>query len=263
MIVTTKLSMDMTNGALPQVVDVMQDDTYSRDIQITLHAGGKPLALEEVTGLLIRYQKADGTYGFYDTMPDGSCAWEIEANVVTVRLAPQTCTCPGRVKLSVSLMQEQIQLSCFEILLQVKPLPNGKLISETYVSAAAFVPLPENAQVGQFLAVRQVDDSGRVTGLQAVTQLPSGATFTPRVDEAGNLTWTNDKGLENPAAVSIMGAAGEKGEKGEKGDRGEQGAAGADGYTPVKGADYFTAADKTEMVNAVLAALPTYHGEVI
>lgn len=36
---------------------------------------------------------------------------------------------------------------------------------------------------------------------------------------------------------------------------------GADGYTPVKGTDYFTEADKVEMVNAVIAALPTAESE--
>lgn len=41
---------------------------------------------------------------------------------------------------------------------------------------------------------------------------------------------------------------------------GKTGATGAPGYTPVKGTDYYTAADKTEMVNAVLAALPTWTG---
>ena len=35
---------------------------------------------------------------------------------------------------------------------------------------------------------------------------------------------------------------------------------GEDGRTPVKGTDYFTADDKTEMVNLVLAALPTWNG---
>lgn len=37
---------------------------------------------------------------------------------------------------------------------------------------------------------------------------------------------------------------------------------GKDGYTPVKHVDYYTAADKAEMVSAVLAALPVYTGEV-
>ncbi len=50
------------------------------------------------------------------------------------------------------------------------------------------------------------------------------------------------------------------GEKGDKGDKGDTGATGAAGYTPVKGTDYFTAADKAEMVNLVLSALPTWNG---
>jgi hypothetical protein len=44
---------------------------------------------------------------------------------------------------------------------------------------------------------------------------------------------------------------------------GGKGEPGKDGYTPVKGKDYFTDADKAEMINAVKAALPIYAGEVI
>lgn len=43
---------------------------------------------------------------------------------------------------------------------------------------------------------------------------------------------------------------------------GDDGQPGADGYTPQKGVDYYTETDKTEMVNAVIAALPVYNGEV-
>ena len=35
---------------------------------------------------------------------------------------------------------------------------------------------------------------------------------------------------------------------------------GQDGYTPVKGTDYFTTADKTELVNQVISTLPTWTG---
>lgn len=61
----------------------------------------------------------------------------------------------------------------------------------------------------------------------------------------------------------IQGVQGEKGDKGDKGDQGatgEKGDAGAAGHTPVKGTDYWTAADKTEIVNSVLAALPVWEG---
>ena len=42
--------------------------------------------------------------------------------------------------------------------------------------------------------------------------------------------------------------------------KGEKGKDGADGYTPVRGTDYWTESDKTEIVNDVLAALPTWTG---
>lgn len=42
--------------------------------------------------------------------------------------------------------------------------------------------------------------------------------------------------------------------------KGDTGAAGNDGHTPVKGTDYWTAADKAEIVNDVLSALPDGDG---
>lgn len=103
-----------------------------------------------------------------------------------------------------------------------------------------------------------------------------------------------DKGERGSQGVQgERGADGAKGDKGEKGDRGEQGIQGvqgikgdkgdpgtngkdgingkdgvdgkngADGRTPIKGTDYFTEADKAEMVSAVISALPKYNGEVV
>ena len=44
---------------------------------------------------------------------------------------------------------------------------------------------------------------------------------------------------------------------------GKDGKNGVNGYTPVKGTDYFTDADKAEMVSAVIDSLPIYNGEVM
>ena len=115
----------------------------------------------------------------------------------------------------------------------------------------------------------------------------TGTTFTPSVSADGTLSWTNDGGKENPASVNIKGPQGEQGPQGDPGEKGETGAAGAigpegpqgpkgeqgpqgepgatgpqgpAGHTPVKGTDYWTAADQTSMVNDVLAALPTWSG---
>lgn len=58
---------------------------------------------------------------------------------------------------------------------------------------------------------------------------------------------------KNPPAP---GPEGPQGPKGETGPQGPQGDKGADGKTPVKGTDYFTPDDKTDMVNQTKAALP-------
>lgn len=66
----------------------------------------------------------------------------------------------------------------------------------------------------------------------------NGATFTPAVSTAGVLSWTNDKGLPNPASANIMGpqgpagatgATGAAGPQGPQGERGETGATGPQG----------------------------------
>ena len=41
---------------------------------------------------------------------------------------------------------------------------------------------------------------------------------------------------------------------------GQDGKTGADGHTPVRGTDYWTNDDKTEIINAVLEALPAAEG---
>lgn len=51
-----------------------------------------------------------------------------------------------------------------------------------------------------------------------------GATFTPSVDSAGNLSWTNNGGLANPPTVNIKGPKGDKGDAGSGGSGGGSGA---------------------------------------
>ncbi len=66
--------------------------------------------------------------------------------------------------------------------------------------------------------------------LQSVAQGPAGVTFVPSVDEAGNLSWTNDGELENPAARNIMGRTGAEGAVGPAGKSAYESACEA-GYT--------------------------------
>lgn len=115
--------------------------------------------------------------------------------------------------------------------------------------------------------------------------------YIPSVSESGDLSWTNNGGLENPATVNIKGEQGIQGLPGNdgadgqngsdgvsvthswngtvlsvtsasgtssvdlKGETGETGPAGPDGYTPVRGTDYWTDADKAEIKSYVDEAI--------
>lgn len=60
----------------------------------------------------------------------------------------------------------------------------------------------------------------------------SGATFTPAVSTEGEISWTNNKGLTNPAPVNIRGPKGERGLQGSPGPVGSAGPQGPMGSSP-------------------------------
>ena len=80
----------------------------------------------------------------------------------------------------------------------------------------------------QYLGVggRMVTVGGKAVKMPQVVGGRDGVTFTPSVSEDGDLSWTNDGGLANPATVNIKGPKGDQGKKGEKGATGPQGPAG-------------------------------------
>lgn len=89
-----------------------------------------------------------------------------------------------------------------------------------------------------------------------VTQTESGAIITV-TDKNGTTTATIESGAPGKdGEAGPAGPAGPAGADGKDGQDGADGAPGADGKTPVKGEDYFTDADKQEMVAAVLEELP-------
>ncbi len=74
-------------------------------------------------------------------------------------------------------------------------------------------------------------------------------------DSAGPMGPAGPQGIPGPA-----GPRGEAGPQGPVGPRGPKGEDGKNGRTPEKGVDYWTAQDKADIVNDVLAALPNASG---
>lgn len=130
-------------------------------------------------------------------------------------------------------------------------------VKKLSAEATGAIPAPNtNSAVGNCLVVTAVDENGKPTAWGTANVSGTGAsgvdgkngvTFTPYVDAEGNLSWTNDGGLENPAIVNIKGYEGKDGTDGKDGE---------DGYTPVKGTDYLTDADKKEFEEDIKGSVP-------
>ena len=81
--------------------------------------------------------------------------------------------------------------------------------------------------------------------------------ITPHI--GGNGNWylgTTDTGNPSRGATGAPGKDGAKGDPGVQGVKGDKGEPGAPGKAPIRGTDYWTEADKQEIVNSVIAALP-------
>ena len=141
MIITHKLKpMDLAQKQNTGRIDVVQGDKYSRNIEFTFMCNGSAWQIPDGTTAIVRYKKPDATGGNYDTLPDGSTAYQINGNVLTVCLAPQVCTVPGVAQLSVGLIQGSAEINTFSINIVVQPNPGAIYQSEDYIRLSGAVP---------------------------------------------------------------------------------------------------------------------------
>jgi hypothetical protein len=124
----------------------------------------------------------------------------------------------------------------------------------SYYSADNYNKIMIKASDGAFIESSTIDDDGDGEHETVVVTIGAtgggsgeageagadgedGATFTPSVSADGVISWTNDKGLSNPAPVNIKGAKGDTGEQGPQGETGPQGPKGDTGDTGPAGKD--------------------------
>ena len=98
------------------------------------------------------------------------------------------------------------------------------------------------ATVGQTIKVKAVDADGKPTAWEAVDMAAGADGITPTIGENGNW-YLGETDTGKPS-------------RGDKGEQGSQGERGTDGKTPIKGTDYWTEADKAEIVQSVIEELP-------
>lgn len=168
-----KLEMDLEIKSPTPWLELPQGDTNTRKIRFLLTANQIPWCMPDDAVVLICYRKSDGKEGQYDTLPDGTLAWEVVEDALTITLAPQVLTSVGTVMLFVSIRKEEKVLNTFGVEIRVRMTDaDGKENridrSEDYYYTTRILPSPEIAEIGQYLQVENVDSLGRITRVKAV-----------------------------------------------------------------------------------------------
>lgn len=213
-----RLNLDLRETGLPVTVEAKRGDT-GRMLQITLSDGGVPYTIGEDCFAVFTARKEDGTVLY------NNCT--IRDNVITYVFTEQTCAAVGTVAAEIRLYGS-----------------GGKLLT----SAAFVLEVRDTVWHSEDLESEdQMDALDRLV-LEAADLKEE---FREKLAEGGFTGPAGPRGEKGD-----KGDPGEKGDKGDKGDPGEPGPAGADGKTPLKAVDYYTEAEKEELMAQILAKLP-------
>ena len=164
MIITHKINMDLSSNGIAPKIQMVQGDCCSRNIQLRLFSNGAPWHIPKNAMALIRYRRPDHSVGAYDTLPDGSCAYAVSGNTITVSVAPEALAIAGTVSLVVTLVDAEKELSTFAMLLETQQnLTSGPAAEGDYASITGMVKTPDHAEVGQALVVAAVNKDNTPT----------------------------------------------------------------------------------------------------
>lgn len=183
MTITNHVNIDLAVLSAPPVLHAMQNDRNARRIEFAIYENSVPWNVADGTKVVIRYRKADGTGGNYDTMPDGSVAYMIQDNRVTIRPAPQVFTASGPVMLAVALELNGAQILTFPIRLQIHGDPGEGVISEDYDNeqehASRYVDLDLTAYNVDYFAESQSLDVTEAVSAELIQELANGEVGLP------------------------------------------------------------------------------------
>ena len=274
-----KIHLDISEKTLPQVVYAKQFDV-GRKFIVALYDSGTPYTIPESATLSVGYSATDGkNSGNFS----GAVASE---NTIEISIDEIMTSTAGDGVLSVTLLHENgNEISTWNIPYSIEmqpgsfpiaPSPNTVNLTKAVLFSAQNLTDAQKEQARKNIGVTENGGGGSgedgFSPIANVTQVADGAIISI-TDKDGTTTAAVTNGKDgvsathswNGTTLTITSASGTSSAnlKGEKGDKGDTGATGATGPKPVKGTDYFTAADKAEMVNAVISALPVYNGEVV
>lgn len=213
MIVKTKLKIDLQRPGQKNMIYAMQNDQNTRIVEISLFSGGVAWHIPDGTTFAVGYEKADGTSGIYDTLPDGKTkAVTFEGNVITAILATQVLTSFGDVPVGVALFDSNLnRLGVFPFVVRVEEDPSaGSTESEDYywLSTLAAIgnmdDLETKDKSSLVAAINEVAQSGGGGGSGSNMELPCHISYNLVNAVSNNYVSTVNKGDDFEVSLTAL-----------------------------------------------------------
>ena len=133
MLLTKEVTMNLNYRGNPIVLDALQGDSC-RALTVHLVSGEMPWEIPADAAVILQYECNDGTGGAYDTQEDGTPAYVIQDNAVTLALVSQVFAVPGTTKLQATFLSQERQLTTFAMAIHVEKAVNTQISSGEYVN---------------------------------------------------------------------------------------------------------------------------------
>ena len=154
MLVTKKLTVDLARKTILGSVDAVRGDSAIA-LEMTMLCDGAPWTVPANASVVVRYGQGEAC-GTYDTLSDGTPAWSIQGNVLTVRVAPEVCSAAGKTDFQVTILEKGSQISTFRMVVDVQGVVSGSDKPGKYTSLAQW--LLANGKDGQVVVNLELED---------------------------------------------------------------------------------------------------------
>lgn len=166
--VTHKITMDLTRPTNGNRINVVEGDRNSRIVNVHLYENSVNWEIPEEAIVLIKWERESGVGGEYNQLSDGSSAWSVSGNVLTVILSEESTKYSGAVKFSIILETADSQISTFTIVANVHAIANGKEETNSGTSSPDVSGLQR--QIGNLIHLETKNKSNLVSAINEVAK---------------------------------------------------------------------------------------------
>jgi len=270
------IELDVANRNLYKCIYAKQGDAKSRYIKATILVNGEKVTISSGMTAKFRAEKPDGKAILNPAVVNGD-------GTVTFELTKQTLAADGVVDADIVICSANgEELSTVPFKIEVEKAPHGSLtdsknemlvLQKLIDDSEAAIKKLGNVKDGKDGVSPTVSTASTTGGTKVTITDAKGSHEFVVKDGAKGADGSNGKDGTNgkdgkPGATGADGVTPHIGDNGHwyigstdtgkpsRGATGAKGDTGTPGKTPVRGTDYWTAADKQEIVNSVIAALP-------